>query len=234
MPLSEADVREILRLIDESDVEELRVETEAFSLYVRRGETNAVADAPPSGRSRGRRRHDLRADDRHASTGRKLRAQRPYVDLGARVEPDTVVCLIEVMKMMNPIPAGVGGTIVEVCATNAEPVEYGAPALPRAARPMSSARRHRRHHDARRSAEPLERHRAARAGRPRHRADDRPRGLPRRRLHLEHAHGRRGPLLPGGPVGAHPPRQRGDALDAVELHRHGHALHHVDAVRTRT
>ena len=127
MPLSEADVREILRLIDESDVEELRVETEAFSLYVRRGETSAVADDAAAGpRSAGRRRHDLRADDRHVlpcgSAGRA-----PYVDLGARVEPDTVVCLIEVMKMMNPIPAGVGGTIVEVCATNADPVEYGAP-----------------------------------------------------------------------------------------------------------
>ena len=47
MPLSEADVREILRLIDESDVEELRVETEAFSLYVRRGETNAVGGETP-------------------------------------------------------------------------------------------------------------------------------------------------------------------------------------------
>ena len=48
MPLSEADVREILRLIDESDVEELRVETEAFSLYVRRGKTNAVAEKSPA------------------------------------------------------------------------------------------------------------------------------------------------------------------------------------------
>jgi hypothetical protein len=37
MPLSEDDVREILRLIDESSVEELRVETPAFSLFVRRG-----------------------------------------------------------------------------------------------------------------------------------------------------------------------------------------------------
>ena len=51
----------------------------------------------------------------------------PYVELGTRVEPDTVVCLIEVMKMMNPIPAGVAGTIVEVCAANADPVEYGTP-----------------------------------------------------------------------------------------------------------
>ena len=51
----------------------------------------------------------------------------PFVDVGARVEPDTVVCLIEVMKMMNAVSAGVAGTVVEVCAENAQLVEYGAP-----------------------------------------------------------------------------------------------------------
>jgi acetyl-CoA carboxylase biotin carboxyl carrier protein len=51
----------------------------------------------------------------------------PFVDVGARVQPDTVVCLIEVMKMMNSIPAGVTGEIVEVCAQNGEVVEYGEP-----------------------------------------------------------------------------------------------------------
>ena len=51
----------------------------------------------------------------------------PFVEAGARVEPDTVVCLIEVMKMMNSVPAGVSGTIVEVCAENAALVEYGQP-----------------------------------------------------------------------------------------------------------
>ena len=51
----------------------------------------------------------------------------PFVDVGARVEPDTVVCLIEVMKMMNSIPAGVSGTIAEICAQNGELVEYGEP-----------------------------------------------------------------------------------------------------------
>ena len=126
MPLSEADVREILRLIDESDVEELRVETEAFSLYVRRGGTSAAEEAPRA----------LAAADGVVTIsapmiGTFYRAEAPggapYVELGSRVEPDTVVCLIEVMKMMNPIPAGVGGTIVEVCAQNAEAVEYGAP-----------------------------------------------------------------------------------------------------------
>jgi acetyl-CoA carboxylase biotin carboxyl carrier protein len=37
------------------------------------------------------------------------------------------VGLIEVMKMMNSVPAGIAGTIVEVCAENAQPVEFGAP-----------------------------------------------------------------------------------------------------------
>ena len=51
----------------------------------------------------------------------------PFVDVGARVEPDTVVCLIEIMKMMNSVQAGVAGTIVEVCAEDAELVGDGAP-----------------------------------------------------------------------------------------------------------
>ena len=51
----------------------------------------------------------------------------PFVNVGSRVGPETVVCLIEVMKMMNSVPAGVVGTIVEVCADNAQLVEYGAP-----------------------------------------------------------------------------------------------------------
>jgi acetyl-CoA carboxylase biotin carboxyl carrier protein len=51
----------------------------------------------------------------------------PFVDVGARVEPQTVVCIIEVMKMMNPVRAGVAGTVVEVCVENAQPVEYEMP-----------------------------------------------------------------------------------------------------------
>jgi biotin carboxyl carrier protein len=46
--------------------------------------------------------------------------------VGTRVESDTVVCLIEVMKMMNAVPAGVVGTIVAVCTENGELVESGA------------------------------------------------------------------------------------------------------------
>jgi acetyl-CoA carboxylase biotin carboxyl carrier protein len=51
----------------------------------------------------------------------------PFVEVGSQVEPDTIVCIIEVMKMMNSIPAGVSGTIAAVVADNAELVEYGQP-----------------------------------------------------------------------------------------------------------
>ena len=133
MPLSEDDVREILRLIDDSALEELRVETEGFSLHVRRGDmagAELVHESEP-----GREGAVEAADGLVAITSPMLgtfyRAEAPgampYVDVGARVEPETTVCLIEVMKMMNPIPAGVSGTIAEICAENAEPVEYGAP-----------------------------------------------------------------------------------------------------------
>ena len=49
----------------------------------------------------------------------------PYVAPGARVTPDTVVCIIEAMKVMNEIKAECAGTIVEVAVENGRPVEYG-------------------------------------------------------------------------------------------------------------
>ena len=130
MPLNEDDVREILRLIDESDVEELRIETEHLSLHILRDDAKAAEpeSAPP--RARPPADVDGLTTIEAPMLGTFYRAEapgaQPFVDVGARVEPDTVVGIIEVMKMMNSVHAGVAGTIVEVCAENAEPVEYGA------------------------------------------------------------------------------------------------------------
>jgi acetyl-CoA carboxylase biotin carboxyl carrier protein len=49
----------------------------------------------------------------------------PYVEAGARVDPQTVVCIIEAMKVMNEIKAEVSGTVVERIAANGQAVEYG-------------------------------------------------------------------------------------------------------------
>lgn len=49
----------------------------------------------------------------------------PYVTIGSKVEHDSIVCIIEAMKVMNEIKAEVGGTIVEVCAKDGQAIEYG-------------------------------------------------------------------------------------------------------------
>ncbi len=49
----------------------------------------------------------------------------PFVTAGQDVTPDTVVCIIEAMKVMNEIKAEVAGTITEVAAENGQPVQFG-------------------------------------------------------------------------------------------------------------
>jgi acetyl-CoA carboxylase biotin carboxyl carrier protein len=49
----------------------------------------------------------------------------PYVEIGSQVEPQTVVCIIEAMKVMNEIKAETRGTIAEVLITNGQAVQYG-------------------------------------------------------------------------------------------------------------
>lgn len=51
----------------------------------------------------------------------------PFAGPGMRVEADTTVCIIEVMKLMNSIPAGCAGVVTHVFVNDAEPVEYGQP-----------------------------------------------------------------------------------------------------------
>ena len=50
-----------------------------------------------------------------------------FVKIGSKVEPDTTVCIIEAMKVMNEIKAEKSGVIKEILAENGQPVEYGQP-----------------------------------------------------------------------------------------------------------
>jgi acetyl-CoA carboxylase biotin carboxyl carrier protein len=58
----------------------------------------------------------------------------PYIAVGQEVHEDTVVCIIEAMKVMNEIKAELKGVIVEVLAQNGKPVEFGKPLF--AVRPL--------------------------------------------------------------------------------------------------
>ena len=51
----------------------------------------------------------------------------PYVEVGMEVTPDTVVCIIEAMKVMNEIKAEARGVITQILLENAKPVEFGQP-----------------------------------------------------------------------------------------------------------
>ena len=51
----------------------------------------------------------------------------PFVKIGSNVEPDTVVCIIEAMKLMNEIQAEAAGEVVKIYVENGQPVEYGQP-----------------------------------------------------------------------------------------------------------
>ena len=53
----------------------------------------------------------------------------PFVELGSQVGPDTVVGIVETMKLMNSVTAGVAGTVAEICLGNAEFAAHGATLL---------------------------------------------------------------------------------------------------------
>lgn len=142
MSLSHDDVREILRIIDESEIDELLVETERFSLHVVRGASGmGVSPIPARGRSAGSEETPLSDATFDAANGlvtiespmlgtfyrAEAPGAAPFVEVGAEVGPETTVCIVEVMKMMNSVPAGLSGTIEEVVAENGQLVEFGEP-----------------------------------------------------------------------------------------------------------
>ena len=53
----------------------------------------------------------------------------PFVEIGQKVEPGTTVCIIEVMKLMNSIPAGARGRVAQVLADDAALVDIGQPLI---------------------------------------------------------------------------------------------------------
>ena len=127
MTLSDDDVSEILRLIDDSGLDELRIETDGLSLHVVRDGAAAAERAEPT--EVAHRGDGLTIASPMLGTFYRAPApgEAPFVNVGTRVQADTIVCIIEVMKMMNSVTAGVEGTIAEIHVENAEPVEYGQP-----------------------------------------------------------------------------------------------------------
>jgi biotin carboxyl carrier protein len=122
--LTPEDVQEILRLIDESPYEEFELETPRFSVRVGLGDRSKAPSAPEPAVSA-----DGLVAVSSPMVGVFYRAPAPgaapFVDVGSRVEAETQVCIIEVMKLMHSVPAGARGVVAEVCADNGVAVQYG-------------------------------------------------------------------------------------------------------------
>jgi biotin carboxyl carrier protein len=125
MALSDDDVREILRLIDESKLDELRIETDELKLHVLRGGAAPEEPIAPKVAEADGAVNTIQAPMPGTSYRAEGPGMEPFVDVGTHVEPDTIVCIIEIMKMMNSVPAGVSGTIVEICAEDAQVITDG-------------------------------------------------------------------------------------------------------------
>ncbi len=144
--LNGKDIAEIAKLLDESQFSSLDLTMGEFRLRIRRdggwsgdtddGEDEAPAPRPPAraavapavaAPSSGPATNEV--DVIAPLLGNFYSAPRPgeppFVQLGDTVGPDTTIGIIEVMKLMNPIRAGVAGTVTALLAENGKAVEEG-------------------------------------------------------------------------------------------------------------
>jgi acetyl-CoA carboxylase biotin carboxyl carrier protein len=141
--LTREDVQDILRLLDDASFDELQLETERFRLTLRRSEhggwtqeTRTFPKTPSASGPEPQTRSSASGSTTPAPgtidipapiIGTFYRASKPgappFVEVGSRVEPDTVIGIVETMKLMNSVCAGAHGTIAAICVDNGAFVE---------------------------------------------------------------------------------------------------------------
>ena len=143
MSLTARDVAEITKLLEDSSFDELDLEIDGLKIHLRRSgaparngdipdlsASRAKGDVPEAGASSvGTGMSPFLSEVRAPLLGTFYRAPKPgappFVEVGATVAPDTVIGIIEVMKLMNAVRAGVAGVVREIRARDGALVEYG-------------------------------------------------------------------------------------------------------------
>jgi acetyl-CoA carboxylase biotin carboxyl carrier protein len=151
---SPSDIRTLIGLFEDSTWDELHLEMGDLELFLAKdpkaclpGAQQAVvpaasperptsaavapkADAPVAGIASAAVPEGMAAL-RAPNLGTFYRAPKPgappYIEIGQEVEPDTEVCLIEVMKLFTPVRAGIRGIVRQVCVEDADLVEFDQP-----------------------------------------------------------------------------------------------------------
>lgn len=143
MSLTAADIAEILRLVEESTFDEFSLEHDGLKLNFKRtsgsaepvsvpDEPTALAAAPtvqPAAHAPAPvvdpRFHEVRAPMLGTFYRAPKPGEPPYVEVGATVDKESIVGIIEVMKLMNTVRAGVNGIVAELPIADGALVEYG-------------------------------------------------------------------------------------------------------------
>lgn len=148
------DIRKLADLVKSSGLSEIEVEEDGFRLRISNGEVRPFLASPVPTGEQPVVSHDCivvpsadRVEDdknvaiaeldeklyivRSPMVGTFYSAPAPdspnYVEYGSTVQPATVVCIIEAMKVMNEIQADIAGVIADVLVQNGQTVEYGQP-----------------------------------------------------------------------------------------------------------
>jgi len=143
------DIKELIALFRKNDLSEFSLEQESFKISLKRGSDSVPVFAhhtlpaahatqapvpqalPAPATATGAASHDPSNDILSPMVGTFYSAASPdspaFVSIGQQVTPDTVICIIEAMKVMNEIKAETSGTVVEILAENGKPVQYGQP-----------------------------------------------------------------------------------------------------------
>ncbi|PZD93435.1 acetyl-CoA carboxylase biotin carboxyl carrier protein [Paenibacillus sambharensis] len=147
-----SEIKELVKLIDSTSVQELEIENEGSRLLIRKpGKTEVIQTAPvthtytpapePVQAAQGapapaaQQPEAAAQSNLHSITspmvGTFYRSPSPeagpFVNVGDRVSEKTVVCILEAMKLMNELEAEVRGEIVDVLVENGQLVEFGQP-----------------------------------------------------------------------------------------------------------
>ena len=139
MSLTAKDVAEITRLLEESSFDELYLELDGLKLSLKRGSApqtepgRIVAETDPSAAPSQPVEvvtvdpgiHNVAAPLLGTFYRSPKPGAQPFVEVGSQVKEDSIIGIIEVMKLMNTVRAGVAGAVTEILAPDGALVEYG-------------------------------------------------------------------------------------------------------------
>ena len=139
------EIKTIVELMSANDLTEFKIEAEGYNLCLKRGcakqqITQVVAGAPVASAPAAAPVAAPAADSAPKAPAKTIDSplvgtfyrapspdSPPFVKVGDRVSPDTVVCIVEAMKVMNEVKAETSGVIKDILCTDGTAVEYGLP-----------------------------------------------------------------------------------------------------------